>query len=250
MPSPTAAKAIVEEQPAGAAPPPGTEAGEQRPVEAGTPKRGDPITVELLDRSSQREAIEVLARAFVDEPGLRHVLGGTPRRRLRVLRPFMWSAFACYPNPIEVHGARLDGRLVGVGLRFPPGGWPGTRGVRIWTLGLIGSLPMLVAFPHAIRLFRHMPDIQGRHPTDPPHWFLWTMGVHPSFRRRGVASALARFVTAKADADGVGCYTETFGDGTEALYRGFGFEVRERWEIEPGAPMARTMWRDPRQREP
>ena len=80
----------------------------------------------------------------------------------------MWSAFACYPNSIEVHGARLDGRLVGVGLRFPPGGWPGTRGVRIWTLGLIGSLPMLVAFPRAIRLFRHMSDIQGRHPAAPP----------------------------------------------------------------------------------
>ena len=36
------------------------------------------------------------------------------------------------------------------------------------------------------------------------------------------------------------------GDGTEALYRGFGFEVRERWELLPGAPMARTLWRDPR----
>ena len=80
--------------------------------------------------------------------------------------------------------------------------------------------------------------------------FLRTMGVHPSFRRRGVASALARYVTSKADADGGGCYTEVVGDGTEALYRGFGFEVRERWEIEPGAPMARTMRRDPRPREP
>jgi len=35
----------------------------------------------------------------------------------------------------------------------------------------------------------------------------------------------------------VGRYIETTGDGTEALYRGFGFEVRERWEIEPGAPV-------------
>ena len=61
MPSPTPAKAIVEEQPAGAAPPPGTEKG-LRPVEAGTPKRVDLITVEFLDRSSPREVIEVLAR--------------------------------------------------------------------------------------------------------------------------------------------------------------------------------------------
>ena len=95
-----------------------------------------------------------------------------------------------------------------------------------------------------------MHALQGRHPRHMPHWYLWCMGVHPSFRRRGVASALARFVIAQADAAGVGCYTETFGDKTEALYRGFGFEVRERWEVLPGAPMARTMWRDPRPNEP
>ena len=63
--------------------------------------------------------------------------------------------------------------------------------------------------------------------------------------RRGVASALARFVIEQADADGVGCYLDTYGDGTEALYRRLGFEVRDRWEFESGAPQARTMWRDP-----
>jgi ribosomal protein S18 acetylase RimI-like enzyme len=71
------------------------------------------------------------------------------------------------------------------------------------------------------------------------------VGVHPSFRRRGVATALAKFVIDQADADGVGCYLETYGDGTEALYRRLGFEVRDRWEVGPGAPLARTMWREP-----
>ena len=111
--------------------------------------------------------------------------------------------------------------------------------------GLLGSLPMLVAFPQAIRVFPRMAEQQSRHPTDRPHWYLWCMGVHPSFRRRGVASALARFVIDKADAEGVGCYLETYGDGTEALYRRFGFEVRDRWGIGVGAPVARTMWREP-----
>ena len=108
---------------------------------------------------------------------------------------------------------------------------------------------MLVAFPRAVRSAGSMHALQGHHPRDTPHWYLWCMGVHPSFRLRGVASALARFVTAQADAAGVGCYTETFGDKTEALYRGFGFEVRERLEVVPGAPIARTMWRDPRPNE-
>ena len=101
----------------------------------------------------------------------------------------------------------------------------------VW--GLLGSLPMLVAFPQAIRMFPRMAEQQRRHPGDRPHWYLWCVGVHPSFRRRGVASALARFVIDKADADGVGCYLETAGDGTEALYRRLGFDVRERWEIRP-----------------
>jgi ribosomal protein S18 acetylase RimI-like enzyme len=122
--------------------------------------------------------------------------------------------------------------------------------MRGWAWGIIGMLPMLVAFPQARRLLGPMTEMQGRHPRDTPHWYLWFMGVHPSFRRRGVATALARFVTAQADAAGVGSYIETFGDGTEALYRGLGFDVRERWEMLPGAPMARTLWRDPRPSEP
>jgi ribosomal protein S18 acetylase RimI-like enzyme len=213
---------------------------------------GDRITVERLDPSSYREALDVLALSWTDEPVLSHVLDGTPRRRLRVLRPFLWSGFMSYPGAIEVHGARLDGRLVGVGVRYPPGRWPVTRReeLRGWVWGILGTLPMLVAFPQARRSFGSMNALQSHHPRDTPHWYLWCMGVHPSFRRRGVASALARFVTAQADAAGVGCYTETFGDKTEALYRGFGFEVRERLEVLPGAPMARTMWRDPRPSEP
>jgi ribosomal protein S18 acetylase RimI-like enzyme len=205
------------------------------------------ITVSRLDSSSYREALDVLALSWTDEPGFSHVLGGTPRRRLRVLRPFLWSGFRSYPTAIEVHGARFDGRLVGVGVRYPPGRWPVARReeLRGWAWGILGMLPMLVAFPQARRIAGPMTELQRRHPRDTPHWYLWCMGVHPSFRRRGVASALARFVTTQADAAGVGCYTETFGDGTEALYRGLGFEVRERWELLPGAPMVRTMWRDP-----
>lgn len=213
---------------------------------------GDRIAVARLDPSDYREALEVLALSWTDEPAFRYLLEGTPRRRLRVLRPFLWSGLRSSPSAIEVHGARLNGRLVGVGVRCPPGRWPVTRReeLRGWVWGILGMLPMLVAFPQARRLFGPMTEMQGRHPRDTPHWYLWFMGVHPSFRRRGVATALARFVTAQADVAGVGCYIETFGDGTEALYRGLGFEVRERWELLPGAPMARTLWRDPQPSEP
>ena len=191
------------------------------------PRAGDPITVREIHRSDAREAVHVLALSFADEPAFSSILGGLRRRRYRVLVPFMWAGLRSYPGATEAHGAWLDGRLVGVGLRMPPGAWPLRRSqeLRGMVWGLLGSLPMLVAFPQAIRMFPRMAEQQRRHPTDRPHWYLWCVGVHPSFRRRGVASALARFVIDKADADGVGCYLETYGDGTEALYRRLGFDV-------------------------
>ena len=214
---------------------------------AAGPRGGGSITVGEVHRPDGREAVHVLALSFADEPALSSILGGSRRRRYRVLVPFMWAGLRSYPGSTEIHGAWLDGRLVGVGLRMPPGAWPlrrsqELRGV-VW--GLLGSLPMLVAFPRAVRMFPRMAEQQRRHPRDRPHWYLWCVGVHPSFRRRGVGTALARFVIDKADAGGVGCYLETYGDGTEALYRRLGFEVRDRWEIGPSAPPARTMWREP-----
>ena len=89
------------------------------------------------------------------------------------------------------------------------------------------------------------PSMEHLHVDYPPHWYLWLMGVHPAYRRHGVASALARYVTRLADDAGVGCYLETFGDGAEALYRGFGFEVRDHFVIAADAPTGRTMWREP-----
>ena len=214
---------------------------------AAGPRNGGSIIVREIHRPDARDAVHLLALSFVDEPGLSYILGGAARRRLQVLVPFMWAALRSYPEAMVIHGAWQHGRLVGASLLMPPGAWPLSRAQElrgvVW--GLLGSLPMLVAFPQAIRMFPRMAEQQRRHPHDRPHWYVWCIGVHPSFRRRGVAAALTRSVVERADADGAGCYLETYGDGTEALYRRFGFEVRDRWEIEPGAPLARTMWRKP-----
>ena len=65
---------------------------------AAGPLGGGSITVEEIKRSDAREAVHVLALSFADEPALSHILGSSPRRRYRVLVPFMWAGLRSYPG--------------------------------------------------------------------------------------------------------------------------------------------------------
>jgi GNAT superfamily N-acetyltransferase len=205
------------------------------------------IVVTTLSDGWLDRAGELLARSFIDEPGFTWTLGGTPERRRRVLALSFRASLRGRRRSIELHGAFIRGRLVGVGVRFPPGRWPMRRQETLPGLPwrLVGLSVRAWASRRSVRRLLARPAVERLHVDYPPHWYLWLMGVHPASRRQGVATALARYVTRQADEAGVGCYLETFGDSTEALYRGFGFRVRERFEIGPEAPVGRTMWREP-----
>jgi hypothetical protein len=112
----------------------------------------------------------VLALSFADEPAFSHILGGSRRRRYRALVPFVWAGLRSYPGS-TVYGAWLDDRLVSVGLHMPPGTWPlgRSRVLRGKLWGFLGSLPMLVAFPQAMRVVPRMAVQQRRHSIDRPH---------------------------------------------------------------------------------
>jgi len=232
--------------------PPGDPAERVRPGgHAGKDTRDGPIVVERLGTTDIGAVADILALAFLDERAFSHALAAPPRRRLRLLTPFFHGLVRGYASFGELHGARLDGRLVGAGIRIPPGRWPLWRRDRITsTLWIsLGLLPLLAADPRAVRsFFTGIAELERHHPHDRPHWYLAFVGVHPAFRRQGVATALARYVLDQADRAGVGCYFETSGEGTAALYRRLGFEERETIEPLPGGPTWWTMWREPHAR--
>ncbi len=92
---------------------------------AAGPRGGGSITVEEIQRPDAREAVHVLALSLRGRTSAQLTSWeAQPRRRYRVLVPFMWAGLRSYPGSTELHGAWLDGRLVGVGLRMPPGAWP------------------------------------------------------------------------------------------------------------------------------
>jgi GNAT superfamily N-acetyltransferase len=208
---------------------------------------GDGLVVSTLESTWLDRAGELLGRSFVDEPGFTWSLGGSAEQRRRTLALSFRASLRARRHGMEMHGAFYQGRLVGVGVRFPPGRWAATRwqAIRGYPWRIVGLLVRAWVSRRSLRGLALSSTYRRMHDGLPPHWYLWMMGVDPEYRRHGVAAALARYVARKADQAGVGCYLETFGDETEALYRAVGFQVRDRFQLAGGALVGRTMWRDP-----
>ncbi|MEA3471391.1 MAG: GNAT family N-acetyltransferase, partial [Thermodesulfobacteriota bacterium] len=56
-------------------------------------------------------------------------------------------------------------------------------------------------------------------------WYLYVLGVAPSFQGRGFAGKLVRRLSEHADRDGVPCYLETDKHENVFIYQSLGYEV-------------------------
>lgn len=71
----------------------------------------------------------------------------------------------------------------------------------------------------------------------PEHWYLEFVGVAPERHGAGLGAAVLAPVLARADADGVACYLETFAAGNVPFYERLGFQVVEA-AVEPSSGLA------------
>ncbi len=163
--------------------------------------------------------IEVLARAFRDNPLNRAVIGSDPGRRLRANRHGMRAQIPVAVRHGWVRAARLEGRVAGVLVAVPPHG---------------GLLP-LPPWPARIRCLLgqgarvagRWADVAEQLRSQRPllaHWYLATLGVEPDLQRRGVGRALLRAWLAEVDRDPVRAYLETDEAENRAFYAREGFE--------------------------
>jgi GNAT superfamily N-acetyltransferase len=189
------------------------------------------VEIRPLDRSEYDVAADVLADAFLDDPGW--VAVGPDRRRHRrwVVRRYHRAALAVirrYGRPI--YGAFEDWRLVGVAATFSAGLYPPPA----WTFAYY--VPgFLAAGPGPIVRGLRFSAIQERgHPHD-EHVYLWFLAVDPRHQRGGVGRALLARVYEDATAP---VYLDTANPANVPYYASNGFE-----EIgsEP-APRGTTMW--------
>lgn len=133
--------------------------------------------------------------------------------------------------------ARLqDGRLAGVAVWIPPGGYPFP--IKDQTKQLLGALRALARRPTALwEGIRYLRAIEEAHPKD-ELWYLLLLAVDPAIQRSGIGARLQADTLTLADRQGLDCYLETQKEENLVYYRRFGYEVdRELRPVSNGPPL-------------
>lgn len=169
-------------------------------------------------------AVEVLARAFRDNPLNQAVIGPRPERRLRSNRLGSGALLPVARAHGELWAVLLGERVAGVLVGTAPACWPlpppplGARLRCLWGQGL----------RVASRWGRAFDALEERHPRE-PHWYLATLGVDPTLQGRGLGGALLRAWLATTGAHPV--YLETDRAENLPFYAREGFDVIERTRV-------------------
>ncbi len=182
--------------------------------------------------------VDVLARAFADDPVAGYVFP-SPRRRRAGLRRFFGAQVRRQYGPLGF--VRTTPALDGAALWGPPDR-PGN--------GLRQLVQLLPVVPHlvsrdTVAVLRFLAEIDRHHPRA-PHWYLATLGTAPERQGRGIASTLLAEGLARIDAAGEAAYLESSKARNVPFYARFGFEVVEELRAGAGAPPMWLMWREPR----
>jgi GNAT superfamily N-acetyltransferase len=112
---------------------------------------------------------------------------------------------------------------------------------------------LMRAFPAIVRAFRgRVPAMMGalnaierQHPKE-PHYYLEVLGTQKDRQSTGIGSAVMTAMLERCDEEGLPAYLESSNPKNIPFYARHGFEVREEVSCGKGAPVATTMWREPR----
>jgi len=190
-----------------------------------------PILVKNLSSTILRQIGAVLSRAFMNDPMYLY-LQPDPARRA-AFSPGWMTTLARYgmryaqlhvtPDPIR-----------GISIWMPPGAAePGA--FEMIRCGILGSLAGIVwhSLVQMLPLTRQWEALRRQ---QPPHWYLWLLGVDPDSQGQGIGSALMQPGLQSADRDRLPCYLETMTERDVAFYQKRGFEIVFEGCIPSGAP--------------
>lgn len=188
--------------------------------------------MKLLDASDDRQAVEILARAFDGDPLMRWI---SPRPGfLRTLFEF------AVPLYRERGIACMTNQRDGVALWMKPGEsfkFPFSIGVlsKFLVAGGVGSLIRNDRLNMSVDPYRPARD----------HYYLYVLGVDPGGRARGTGSSLVDHVLRRCDEEAVPAFLENTRKENLRFYRRHGFEVTREVRLGERGPTLWLMVREP-----
>jgi ribosomal protein S18 acetylase RimI-like enzyme len=201
----------------------------------------DQQNVPNLQTAQLDEAVQMLARAFFDDPMIMYVVPDEDKRRRSL--PWFFRLAARYGDRWG-ENFTTAGKVDGAAIWLPPGGTI-TSPLRMIRLGLLAA-PFKFGLPSFMRFMSVLNHLERFHKRDvpPEHWYLFVLGVDPARQGQGVGGTIIQPILERADHDELPCYLETMKERNVTFYRKHGFEVVVD-DVFPNGPRYWTMKRDP-----
>ncbi|HJT56361.1 MAG TPA: GNAT family N-acetyltransferase [Ktedonobacteraceae bacterium] len=176
-----------------------------------------------LDSRQSKQASEVMARAFQDDPAWKYLIPDATKRS-RLLPSFFGIVVRYSLLYGEVYTTTS---LEGVACWLPPGNTTPHLS-RLMRLGIRhASLGFELGWT-GFRRYASMETYDSTvHEQSVPgkHWYLWALGVDPAYQGRGIGGMLIQPVLLRAEADELPCYLETSTEKNVSFYKKHGFTV-------------------------
>lgn len=203
-----------------------------------TSMRGSGVDVRKARADDATSLVDVLARAFDDDPVINWFVRQDAGRADGMRRFFEVAVHTLTLPHDEVYTAAGG---AGAALWAPPGAWQlGPEEVE----ALLPDFTSAFGPDHVERTLAGMEMMDAHHPTE-PHFYLLLLGVDPTLHSRGIGSALLRTVLRRCDAQRLPAYLEATAPRNVALYERHGFVVTDVLHLPDGPPFW-PMWRTPR----
>jgi ribosomal protein S18 acetylase RimI-like enzyme len=177
------------------------------------------MAIEAPDERARRRLVNVLARAFRDNPMNVAIHGASPRRRLRANRAGLRALILDSGEHAIARVIRIDQQVVGGFVAIPPGLFPLPRPRIRRQLGCL-----LHQGARAMEQWSRVDFELGQFRTSLDHWYLAVLGVDPTHQGRGLGGRLLAELTRLAEERPAPIYLEADRAESVRFYRGRGFE--------------------------
>lgn len=186
-----------------------------------------------------REAANVLAEAFTDEPLITHMIPlGTIHRQRKIADYFVWSMRLTGAETVDIAVDPFSDKILGVAL------WEGPGHVSRWLAGLAAKPGVLrgIGLRGLRVLEQHEAEGKGKRP-ETPHWHLVGIGTSSAARGLGVGAKLLEHRLSVIDSESCVASLEASSPQRASLYTKLGFEAKH--DLTGIASGVCVMWRTP-----